>query len=272
MIMNFYNSCQPVKLFKFTRLGIFSILVSLFLIACTSSTVQPSKILVAAAASLQKSLQEITPLYNQTHPNQTVTYNFAASGALAQQISQGAPVDVFISAATKQMRELEAQGLLLSGSQRDLLTNQLVLITPKQSSVTVRDFLDLTKPEVKRIAIGQPLSVPAGQYATEVLQNLKILPQVQSKLVLGNSVKSVLATVETGDVEAGMVYITDAQISDKVTVVATAEPKLHAPIRYPMAVIRSSKSLSQAQQYIEFLQTASAKAVFRKYGFGIGKS
>ncbi len=230
-----------------------------------------STILVAAAASLQKSLQEITPLYLKANPSHTINYNFAASGALQQQIEQGAPIDVFISAADKQMTALQVKGLLVSATQQDLLTNQLVLIVPNQSSMSLTNFRQLIQPEVQRISIGEPRSVPVGQYATEFLKNLGILEQVKSKFVLGNNVRSVLTVVETGDVDAGIVYITDAKSSDRVTIVATADKKLHSPIQYPIAVLKSSKSLAGARQYVEFLQSKSAQAIFRKYGFGIAK-
>lgn len=225
-----------------------------------------STILVAAAASLQKALQEITPLYTKANPSQTINYNFAASGVLAQQIEQGAPVDVFIAAADKQMNTLQKKGLLASGK-INLLTNQLVLIVPKQST-SLTSFRQLIQPEIQRISIGEPRTVPAGQYATEVLKSLGLLERVKSKFVLGNNVKSVLTAVETGDVEAGIVYITDAKSSDRVKVVAIADRKLHTPIRYPVAVLKSSNSIA-ARQYVKFLQGKSAKAVFKKYGFGI---
>jgi molybdate transport system substrate-binding protein len=150
---------------------------------------------------------------------------------------------VFISAADKQMTNLQSKGLLVSGTQQNLLTNQLVLIVPKQSSVSLTNFKQLIKPQVKCISIGEPRSVPAGQYATEVLKNLGILEQVKSKFVLGNNVKSVLTTVETGDVDAGIVYITDAKNSDKVTIVAIADEKSYSPIHCPITVIESSKSI-----------------------------
>ena len=265
---------------NYWRVGLLGFLVTV-LVACAQfapqanppNTIQsaaiPSTLLIAAAASLQKPLQEITPLYSQANPNQTINYNFAASGALQQQIEQGAPVDIFISAAAKQMKALQEKGLLASSTTENLLTNQLVLIVPKQTSVSLTDFQQLVQPEVKRISIGEPRSAPVGQYATEVLQNLKILEQVQSKFVLGNSVKSVMTAVETGDVDAGIVYTTDAQGSDKVTVVATADERLHSPIRYPIAVLKSSQSIDASNRYVKFLHSDIAKAVFKKYGFGI---
>jgi molybdate transport system substrate-binding protein len=270
---------------KFWRVGLLGFLVTVLLIACAQfapppqsnqpKVIQPaaqtSTLLVAAAASLQKVLQEVTPLYAQANPNQTINYNFAASGVLQQQIEQGAPADVFISAAAKQIKALQEKGLLESGTQKNLLTNQLVLIIPQQTSVPLTDFKQLVQPEVKRISVGEPRSVPVGQYATEVLKNLGILEQVQSKFVLGNNVKSVLTAVETGGVDAGVVYVTDAKGSDKVTIAATADKKLHAPIVYPITVLKASKSLDESKRYVGFLQSSSAKAVFEKYGFGIAK-
>jgi molybdate transport system substrate-binding protein len=270
---------------KFWRVRLLGFLGTLLLIACAQLAPSPqssqpnitqpadrtSTLLVAAAASLQKALEEVTPLYTQANPNQTIDYNFAASGTLQQQIEQGAPVDVFISAAAKQMKALQAKGFLVSATQKNLLTNQLVLIIPKQTSVPLTDFKQLIQPEVKRISVGEPRSVPVGQYAIEVMNNLEILEQVQSKFVLGNNVKSVLTAVETGDVDAGIVYITDAKGSDKVTIVATADEKFHAPIVYPVAVLKASKSLDESKRYVEFLKSSSAKAVFEKYGFGIAK-
>ncbi len=269
---------------KSWRIGLLSFFVILLIASnhITSTALQPqqiafqppaptSTILVAAAASLQKALQEVTPIYTTANPNQTVNYNFAASGVLEQQIQQGAPVDVFIAAADKQINSLQRQGLLVTGTQKTLLTNQLVLVAPKQSKLALTSFKQLTNPEIKRISIGETRTVPAGQYATEVFKNLGILEQVKSKFVLGNNVKSVLTTVETGDVDAGIVYVTDAKSSDKVTVVAIADEKLHSPIHYSIAVIKSSKALAGSRQFIEFLQSKSARTVFKKYGFGIPK-
>jgi molybdate transport system substrate-binding protein len=271
-----------VKSWQIGLLSLLTIVISLIYAQFASTALQPqqiavvspaptSTILVAAAASLQKAFQEITPIYTKANPNQTVNYNFASSGVLEQQIQQGAPVDVFISAADKQMNSLQSKGLLGSGTQQNLLTNQLVLIVPKQSSVSLTNFRHLIKPEVKRISIGEPRTVPAGQYATEVFENLAILEQVKSKFVLGNNVKSVLTTVETGDVDAGIVYITDAKSSDEVTIAAIADEKLHSPIHYPIAMIKSSKSLAGSRQFIEFLKSKPAQTVFKRYGFGVSR-
>jgi molybdate transport system substrate-binding protein len=253
---------------KSWQIGLLSLVVVVLTIAtnlqieqiAVVSPVPTSTILVSAAASLQQSLQAVTPLYTKAHPRQIVRYNFAASGSLQQQIEQGAPVDVFISAANQQMNTLEAKGLLVTETRKNLLTNQLVLIG------------QLVQPEINRIAIGETRTVPAGQYAAAVLKNLGIFDRVKSKFVLGNNVRSVLTAVATGDVDAGIVYLTDAKSTDKITIAAIADQKLHPPINYSIAVLKSSKSIAQSKQYLEFLQSKIAQAVFKKHGFGIAKS
>jgi molybdate transport system substrate-binding protein len=227
-----------------------------------------TNLLVSAAISLKDALEEIKPLYRETKPNLNITYNFGASGALQQQIENGAPVDVFVSAAQKQMESLASKSLIFTDTRRNLLSNRLVLIVPKNSS-GVTNFRQLTDSKVNKIAIGEPRSVPAGQYAEEVFKNLGILGQVRPKLVLGNNVRQVLAFVESGNADAGLVYITDARTSNQVKVVATAAENLHSPIVYPVAVLKSSKNASAAREYVQFLSGDRAKSVFLKYGFSM---
>ncbi|MEG5035711.1 molybdate ABC transporter substrate-binding protein [Microcoleus sp. AT3-D2] len=229
---------------------------------------QQTSLNVSAAISLSKALGEIKTVYQSSNPNFTITYNFGASGALAQQIQQGAPVDVFFSAATKQMNDLQQSNLLSNDTRRNLLTNRLVLITPK-NGVALSDFKQLTDARIKKIAIGEPKSVPVGQYAQEMLNKLGLWRQIQPKLVRGNNVRQVLTFVESGNVDAGIVYATDATASDKVTVRLTAAENLHSPIVYPLAVIRNSHNPAAAKAFVEFLGGDGAKIVFQKYGFGI---
>jgi molybdate transport system substrate-binding protein len=228
-------------------------------------------LLVSAAASLQDALEEIQPLFQQSNPNVKVSHNFGSSGALQQQIEQGAPADIFFSAATKQMNALQQKNLILPDTRRNLLTNRLVLIVPRNSTLNITSFRQLTGAAVRRIAVGEFRSVPAGQYSEELLRNLGILEQVRPKLVFGNNVRNVLAAVESGNADAGIVYATDAKISNGVRVVATAPTNLHSPIVYPVAVLRSSKNTSSAREYVQFLSGSQARAVFEKYGFGIAK-
>lgn len=237
----------------------------------SSSVVQTNaNLLVSAAASLKDALEEVKPLYLQTKSNVNITYNFGASGALQQQIENGAPADIFVSAAQKQMDALQSKNLILKDTRHNLLTNRIVLIVPNNSS-SISDFTQLTNSNVKRIAIGESKSVPVGQYTEEIFTNLGILEQVRPKLVLGNNVRQVLAAVESGNADAGVVYTTDAKTSNKVKVVATAAENLHSKIVYPVAVLKNSKNASIARNYVKFLSNNQAKSVFEKYGFGTVK-
>lgn len=229
-----------------------------------------ANILISAAASLKEAMEEIKPLYQQSKPNVNITYNFGASGALQQQIEQGAPADIFISAGKKQVDALEQKGLLVSGTRTNLANNRLVLIVPK-NVVGVSSFYNLTDAKIKKIAIGEPRSVPAGQYGEQVLKKLGIFNKVKSKLVLANNVRQVLAVVESGNADAGLVYATDAKISDKVKVVVAADDKYHSPIVYPMAVIKRSKNVAASKELVQFLSGSQAKAVLKRYGFIVAK-
>ena len=221
---------------------------------------------VSAAASLKEALGEITPLYSKAKSNVSIRNNFGSSGDLQQQIINGAPVDVFISAAAKQMDELQKKDLIVADTRRDLLTNKLVLIVPADKSDT-KELKDLTSASIERIAIGDPRSVPVGQYAEQALTKLDILQDVQSKFVLGNNVRQVLQFVESGNAQAGIVYATDAKTSTKVKVVEVIDAKLHKPIVYPIAVIQKSTNQPSAKSYLEFLSSEPAKTIFEKYGF-----
>jgi len=229
-----------------------------------------SNLLVSAAASLKESLDEVKQAYQKVKSNVTVSYNFGASGTLQQQIENGAPADVFISAAQKQMDALQQKDLILPDTRRNLLTNTIVLIVP-QNSTGVTSFKSLTSANVKRIAVGEPRSVPVGQYTEEIFKNLGVLEQLKPKFTYGNSVRNVLAAVESGNADAGVVYATDAKISNKVKVVATAAANLHSPVVYPIAVLKNSKNVAAAKEYTLFLTSNSARTIFEKYGFGIAK-
>jgi molybdate transport system substrate-binding protein len=217
---------------------------------------------------LKDVLEEIQSFYARNQPNVRITYNFGASGTLLQQIENGAPADIFISAATRQMDTLEQKTMFLSGTRRSLATNRLVLIVP-QRSTGITSFMSLRQSEVKRIAIGEPRSVPAGQYAKQVLQNLNLWKDVQPKLILANNVRQVLAAVESGNADAGIVYTTDARISDKVKVVVTADATYHSPIVYPMAVLKNSKNVNAAKAFVQYLASNEAKTILRKFGFTV---
>ncbi len=223
---------------------------------------------VSAAISLKDALDEEKQTYIAANPNVAIATNYGASGTLQLQIEQGAPVDIFLSAAPKQMDALETKGLLLEGTRKDLLRNEVVLIVPKDSTAGISSFQDLARADVKQVALGEPATVPAGQYAKEVLTSLGIYDAVNAKAVLAKDVRQVLTYVETGNVDAGVVYATDAMSSTKVKVVATAPAKSHAPVIYPAAVIKASKDPAAARAFLDFLASRQGLAIFQKYGFG----
>ncbi len=233
---------------------------------------QSESITVSAAISLKDALDELGPIFQvQQHRKNggngtAVTYNYGGSGTLARQIEQGAPVDVFFSAAEKQMDELSTQHLIVADTRRDLVGNALVLIAPAQSTA-LRSFQDLTGSAVKTIALGEPNTVPAGMYARQTLEHLGLFAAVEKKVVYAKDVRAVLTYVETGNADAGMVYQTDANTSKEVRVVAVALSDSHDPILYPAAVLRDSKDKPAARAFLEFLQGPDARAVFQKYGF-----
>ncbi len=226
-----------------------------------------TEIIVSAAISLKDALDEVTHLWAAVNPNVSVKTNYGASGTLQLQIEQGAPVDLYISAAPKQMDALESKGLLLEGTRRDLLRNGIVLIVPNGSTLSITTFQDLLKPEVKKVALGEPAVVPAGKYAQEVLTHLGIYDQVNAKAVLAKDVRQVLTYVETGDVDAGIVYTTDALSSNKVKTVAEAPEDFHEPVIYPVAIIKATKYPAPTKAFEDFLSGPQARAIFEKYGF-----
>lgn len=242
------------------------VIVTFLLTLLPISAQSGNDLTISAAASLRNVLEEIQIVYQQKKPDINLVYNFASSGSLQQQIEQGAPVDIFFSAASRQMDALEVKDLLLADTRRDLLANAIVLITPVNVT-EISSFEDLTKPKIKQIAMGEPRSVPAGQYAEEVLNFYGIWEQIEDKLIFGNTVSQVLTFVDSGNVDAGLVYSTDAKTSERVTVVATAPPESHSPIIYPIAIIKDSQQVDIAQEFIDFLATSEAQTIFTKYGF-----
>lgn len=182
----------------------------------TPPATQPVELNISAAVSLKDALSEIQKNYQAKAPNVKLVYNLGASGSLQQQIEQGAPADIFISAAPKQMNDLEVKNLVNKATRKNLVENKLVLIVPQNSTLDISKFEDITKPGVQKFAIGEPVVVPAGQYAQQVLQKLGLWDKVKDKAVQAKDVRTVLAYVETGNVEAGIVYKTDAASSTKV--------------------------------------------------------
>jgi len=222
---------------------------------------------VSAAASLKDAIVETETTYRQGHGDTAFANNFGSSGTLAAQIDQGAPVDVFISAAARQMDDLAAKGLIVAGTRRIVLRNTLVLIAPLDSRL--HDFQGLTDQSLRLVALGDPASVPAGQYGKQTLVSLHLWDRLAAKLVMGRDVRQVLTYVETGNADAGLVYATDAMTSSRVRVIATAPESAHEPILYPAAVVKGSRSEEAARRFIAYLAGPAAQAIFRKHGFTI---
>lgn len=233
-----------------------------------SSSAPAAQLTIAAAASLTNVTTEIVKDYQTVAPNIKLTFTYGSSGALQTQIEQGAPVDIFMSAAKKQMDALDKDGLLAADTRTDLLLNKLVLITPKGSTLGITGFADLATDKVTKIALGDPASVPAGQYAQSAFTSLKIWDAVKAKSNLGTDVTQVLTWVEGGNVDCGVVYATDAaSATDKVTVVCEAPAGSVDKIVYPVAVLKSSKNAEAAESFITYLKSTGAAALFQKYGF-----
>lgn len=223
-------------------------------------------LVVSAASSLRDALTELSAAFEVEHPGVEVAHNFGGSGSLKQQIRQGAGVDVFVAAAERDLDELMAQGRVDASTLRIVAGNELVLVA-RPAARGIRGFEDLAGPAVERVSLGAPGSVPAGEYARQVLERLGLWERVAPRAVLAANVRQVLAYVERGEVDAGLVYRTDALASTDVRVVATAPPDSHAPIRYPAAAVADSRHPELARRYLDFLAGPAAQEVLRRHGF-----
>ena len=235
----------------------------------TADVVTKADLTISAAASLKDAMTDVKALYLAEKPNTTLTVNLGASGTLEKQIEEGAPVDLFFSASTANMTTLKDAKLMEDSSIRNLLKNTIVLVVPTDSKSTITSFADVTDSSIKKIALGEPTTVPAGQYAEQVFTYLGILDKVKAKAVYGTDVKQVLSWVESGDADAGVVYSTDAKASTKVKVIATAAEESHKAIVYPAGVVKSTKNSVASNDFLNFLSSDAAKAVFEKYGFSV---
>lgn len=228
---------------------------------------EPTELLIAAAASLEYSYEDkLIPMFEKANPDITVKGTYDSSGKLQTQIEEGIEADVFMSAAAKQMNTLAEENLVDKDSIVNLLENKIVLITPADTELELKEFIDITKAET--IGIGDPASVPVGQYAQESLTNLGLWEAVSAKASLGTNVTEVLNWVAEGSADVGIVYATDAATTDKVKVVAEAPAdSLAEPAIYPVGIVTASKNKEAAQKFVEFLQSEEAVKVFEEYGF-----
>lgn len=224
---------------------------------------------ISAAASLKDSMEELTPIFEEANPGIKLVFNFGASGSLQKQIEQGAPVDFFLSAGQKQMDALIENNLVARDQSIPLLLNSLVLIV-KSDAEGIPDNLEGLKDSViHNIAVGEPEVVPAGTYTRETLQHEGLWEELQPKMVFTKDVSQVLTYVESGNADAGFVYLTDAMTSDKIKMAFKIDAVTHKKILYPAGIIADTKYPTEAKALLQFLQSNEAKDVFVKYGFTI---
>lgn len=241
-------------------------LLLLALAGLTPATAQ--QITVAAAASLTEVMRDVARAFEATRAGVTVQLRFGASGVLLQEIADGKPADVLASANADTLVRGITRRLLLAEAQREFATNTLVLIVPADRKLPVQRLQDLARPEVQRIAMGRTATVPAGRYARQAIDALRLWPAVQNKIVSGDSVRAVLDAVASGDADAGFVYGTDAALAGKrVRVVETLA--VPTPVRYPATVVAGSREPALASDFVLFLNQPPARAVFARHGFGV---
>lgn len=233
-------------------------------------TATAKDITVSAAISLKNAFEEIGKVYESRYDT-TCVFNFGASGDLVKQIAGGAPVDVFASAAQKDMDEADKMGLIITTTRADFAANSVVLIAPVASKASIKTFEDLSAAQIRKIAVGNPKTVPAGRYAEEVLGHFNILSALKDKLIYAENVRQVLDYVARDEVDAGVVYATDAAIRSKeIKIIATAPAGSHKTVIYPIAVVKGTKSEFGAKAFISLVLSQEGRAILQKHGFKSG--
>ena len=250
-----------------------TILAAMLLAGCGSETKNAVdtgaavELTILAAASLTDVCNEIKTEYEAAHPNVTLHFSYGASGALQTQIEEGAPADLFFSAATKQMKALDEEGLMDSDSIVKLLENKVVLIVPEGSDKDITSFEDVATDKVGMIGLGEPGSVPVGQYSEEIFTSLGIWDTVKTKANYGSDVRTVLSWVETGAVDCGLVYATDAYVCENIQIVCEAPAGSCKQVIYPVGIVKASEHADAAAEFLAYLQTDHAMQKFEGYGF-----
>src|SRR5699024_8836287 len=232
----------------------------------TQNNEKPIELTISAAVSLTDALEEMQKIYESEH-NVQLTFNLAGSGTLAQQIQQGAPMDIFISANQNWMNSLEEEELIDASTRENVTGNNLVLIAHKDSSLSYQSFEEINIEDVSEIAVGNPESVPAGGYTKNALKSLGMWDDLQDKIILAKNVRQVLTYIETGNADIGFVYESDALSSDDITILATAEAGHHDPIIYPGALIADSQHSEEAQAFLNYILSDEGQEILAKHGF-----
>jgi molybdate transport system substrate-binding protein len=226
------------------------------------------EITVSAAISLKNAFEETAKIFMQNHPGTKVIFNFGASGDLARQIEAGAPVDVFASAAQKDMDDIGKKDLIAANSRKDFAKNGVVLVKPTNSIIPLQTLTDLQKAEIKKIAIGNPKTVPAGRYAEEGLRYHNLWDAVKDKLIFAENVRQVLDYVARNEVDAGLVYSTDAMARSKEVKVVMNLPEVsHQPVVYPIGVIKGTKEETLSREFVDFVISTEGQRILSQHGF-----
>jgi molybdate transport system substrate-binding protein len=240
------------------------------LLVCSTNAIaaEVREITISAAMSLKNAFEELGERYEAEHKGVKIRFNFGSSGGLRTQIEGGAPIDAFAAASHKDMDELEKRGLVVPGSRVDFASNAVVLVAPLKAKPGMKSFTDLESKEIKRIAMGNPKTVPAGGYAEEVLHYYKVGSVVRDKLIFAENVRQVLDYVVRGEVDAGIVYATDCKTRTKEITIASIAPwSSHERILYPFALIKGTKNEGPARRFISLTTSAEGTEILRKYGF-----
>lgn len=245
-------------------------LVTAFLCLVVSSITfagSTKDITVSAAISLKNAFEEIGRLYESKYGTKCI-FNFGASGDLLKQIAGGAPVDVFASAAQKDMDDADKQGLFVIATRADFAANSVVLIAPAGAKTSLKSFEDLRAAKIEKIAIVNPKTSPAGRYAEEVFSFYQILPSIKDKFIYTENVRQALDYVARGEVDAGVVYATDAAARSKeIKIIATAPEASHKPVVYPIAIVKGTKSETDARAFISLVLSQEGRKILQKHGF-----
>jgi molybdate transport system substrate-binding protein len=242
--------------------------VALALVLAAVGPSEAQELTLSVAISMKEAVEEVGRVFAESHPGVVLRYNFGASGELQKQIEAGAPIDVFISAAQRQMDELETRGLLLPGTRRSFARNVLVVVVPADAAPDLKTPADLLASRVGRIAIGNPRTVPAGQYAEACLRALGLWERLAPRLILSENVRQVLQYVARGEVDAGFVYATDAASRPGPVREAFRPPEAtYGPVIYPAAVLTATRHAALARDFVERLVSDDGLRRLVRFGF-----
>ncbi|WP_128896822.1 molybdate ABC transporter substrate-binding protein [Longirhabdus pacifica] len=268
-VVNTLNNIINKAKARTARIMIFMLCSMLILTSCqtTDEISENTEFTVSVASSMSNVMEDIVKQYEQTYDDVKITLNYGGSGKLAQQITQGAPVDVFVSANTYWMDKLHEDDFIISNTQKTIAGNTLVMVVNKNTQDNISSFDELSVDNVQHIALGDPETVPAGKYAKEVLQSIQKWNDVASLIVLAKDVRQVLTYVESGNVDVGFVYVSDAMTSEEVQIVGQADSAWHSPIMYTAAAVANRNESEAAEAFIQYLISDQAQSIFDDYGF-----